>query len=141
MKDQLISLETSLLAKEKGFNLQTDYGYYERLQHSLEDRRDGSLIEFEYMPPRVLDSSYHDEFNREVGKAPTQSLLQKWLRETQGQDVFVIQSEHRYYPVNNSAGMSISVLSAFIESLNWKSFTKYEEALEEGLLRALKIIK
>lgn len=60
MKEELITLETAKLAKEKGFDVATEFGY-----GYVED---GSLSNY-------YTNEYHEL------KAPTQSLLQKWLRE------------------------------------------------------------
>lgn len=66
MKDQLISLETAKLAKEKGFDIEVNNHYSDfnqiDIEHLMDDCKNSELEPFEY-------------------SAPTQSLLQKWLRE------------------------------------------------------------
>ena len=67
MEEQLISFETAKLAKEKdygGKGLTTSYGYY----------RDGILCS-------IPTNNKSDFCGEDEYSAPTQSLLQKWLRE------------------------------------------------------------
>lgn len=64
-----------------------------------------------------------------------------WLRDVHGEDVFVIRSVDRYYPVNNGAGISIQDIATLMKALNWKSFSTYEEAFEAALVEGLKAIK
>lgn len=68
MTDQLISFETAKLAKEKGFE-QNPY----KIADAYGPRyKDGSHIE-------IRHSLFNPDSN--ICTAPTQSLLQKWLRE------------------------------------------------------------
>jgi hypothetical protein len=72
--------------------------------------------------------------------APTQSLLQKWLREVHNIDVWVNKigstNEKKYY-------FNVMVNNKFVNTTNSnsKTFLKYEEALEVGLQEALKLIE
>ena len=111
MKDQLISFETAKLAKEKSFNEKTPEYYNSQT--------------------KVTSTSYNEI------PAPTQSLLQKWLREKH--DIFVSVEEGRnpsnYYPV----------MRAGKTEHNWKYMPThwgdtYEEALEKGLVEALNLL-
>ena len=108
MKEQLISFETAKLAKEKGFGCETD-NYYS------EDSNE--LINEAYCNCEEYGTS-----------APTQSLLQKWLREKHNFAVLIEEGwtwTHRFGWCTVNAG---------------KEFNTYEEALEDGLIKALKII-
>jgi hypothetical protein len=124
MEDQLISFETAKLAKEKGFDVFTNKVY----------NQFGSLFIFN---SGLLAG--HDRIN-----APTQSLLQKWLR-----DEHLIHIDLQYSRTEDD------------ESIEWwfylydkigegrvKFFPDqignnltYEEPLEIGLQKALKLIK
>ena len=110
----LISFETAKLAEEKGFKKLCDFSYDE----------DG-----------ILTGNCEQSYNY---VAPTQSLLQKWLREEHHLIVIVAyQYEHDstpysywIYKENNSLP-----LNQWINDLK-----TYEEALEKGLQEALKLI-
>lgn len=124
MKDQLISFETAKLAKEKGFD-------YKVLNHYKGEEliNNGKLYNFNSKEEQKL-------WNIELISAPTQSLLQRWLRE-----------EHKLYILYNFR-MKIKVWYCTILSEeenkvvgNFKGLISYEEALEEGLKQALKLIK
>ena len=136
MQEERITFETAKIAKEKGFGNQV--------------REDGSDKLF--FPKAV---PYDQCFNMNTGKlitpktynpknphalAPTQSLLQKWLRDVHGEDVFVIKSVDRYYPVNNTEGLSIKDMAHLMTVLKWESYSTYEEALEKILFETLKQI-
>jgi hypothetical protein len=130
MVDELISLETARLAKEKGFDVITTY-FYDKLGER--------------------DICGYENWNKGYGKACsccTQSLLQKWLREKHNCIVEVI---FNFDPIltNGKIIWSVSVdnyksdmtnvgIQADFESE--ELFKTYEEALEVGLQEALKII-
>lgn len=112
MKEQLISFDTAKLAKEKGFNIWTEYQYVER---------NGNII---------VSKDHISEIDE---PAPTQSLLQKWLREVHNihieirkewEDGIYLGFE---YLIEEEDGNT--------QGLTYKT---YEEALEVGLYQALK---
>lgn len=125
MEDQLILFETAKLAEEKGFDISTGAECWVRtlggdIIHNSERR---SIIE-------------HDRVDYYLSQ-PTQSLLQKWLREVHNIDVFV---NYPYDDPEYAADVRIpfgkrKLLDGFT------IFETYEEALEEGLQEALKFIK
>jgi predicted transcriptional regulator len=122
MEAQLISFETARLAKYKGFNINTYYSYRKFDDH--------------------IETFHHDKNNDVFTKssyvpAPTQSLLQKWLREKHNIHVWLIPAEvDKTYRAYVSFGIKLDLL----ENLRTKSFFNYEEALEDGLQEALKLI-
>ena len=122
MTDQLISFETAKLAKEKGFNLNFPTAVYIEegdlwiSQNLLNERITGKPF------PKILFT------------APTQSLLQKWLREVQKTDIII--------NVTSTTNEYWSSIPNFIRgTLKSDCFKTYEEALEQGLIEALKLIK
>ena len=119
MEDKLISFETALLAKEKGFNEPIYYFY------SIDDKVIYTYKSF----LRVSDEEIKVE-------APTQSLLQKWLRDTHGVHLWVV-------PIFCDEVLDrFEVYSNTVHCLAIPNrFSSYEEALEEGLLKVLKLIK
>jgi len=113
MKEQLISLPTAILAKEKGFR--------EEVYHAYQPE----LLEFPF------DEDHNDHDDRY--SAPTQSLLQRWLREV-----------HKIYvspmfigPDTNKFQYRMDTPTDVYHS-DW--FDTWEECLEAGLLEALKLI-
>jgi len=135
MKDQLVSFETATLAKGKGFDEDVHDAYYvskdELSKVMREECRDGYPV--------------NSEDGKAYTSAPTQSLLQRWLRETHD-----INVESNYLP-NAKAYRSLYVpmtdtIPKEVKYRAWsryygnKNWPNYEEALEEGLQEALKLI-
>lgn len=121
MKELLITFETATLAKEKGFEIKTKH-WYDQIEVLNPVRGPRGAMCYD-----------------NVGYAPTQSLLQKWLREVHKLIVnvgyvweydstpytFFIYNEGHSSPINS-----------------WvHDYTSYEQALEKGLQEALKEIK
>ena len=113
MKDELVSFKVAKLAKEKGFNYA--YEFYDK---------DGKLEEFGMVSGwcNSTDENY---------PAPTQSLLQKWLR-----DKFKI---YITIGVNYNTKGNIESFNYSIEGsiLNKGVFESYEESLENAFYEAL----
>ena len=72
--------------------------------------------------------------------APTQSIAQRWLRETKKLHITIYNSASGYtYDISN-ADMG-TVLYCFPEGPNdGGNWDTYEEALEAGIIKALKLI-
>lgn len=159
MSDTLVSFETAKLAKEKGFN-------YGCLYHFISDSNMKEYykpyIKFQYdLSSEVnnLKPLSNDSFNKYKelnlsGKlwcwsnaiaAPTQSLLQKWLRDIHNIHVDIHAG---HYAWNNKNSYLRSVYKIIGKntpnkyvSYRVKEVETYEEALEKGLQEALKLIK
>lgn len=124
MKEQLITLDTAKLAKEKGFNIPVLYAF---------DDEDGlltsSYVKDVFHPINYNSSSYKCS-------KPTQSLLQKWLREIFKYHVQIIRDydgwSYQIWEFNHGnkmvKGGSCEMPDYYIE-------------LEKGLQEALKLIK
>lgn len=122
MEEQLISFEVAKLAKKKGYILGCNYWY-----------NFSGLLCGKFENPHIPANGKFPSYS-----APTQSLLQKWLREVHdifvfvayGEDGFIVQTwkkdelEEAEYPEFDS----------------YTSQDTYEEALELGLQEALKLI-
>jgi len=116
MKEQLISFKTAKLAKEKGFNeiVSTAYG---RSQESL------------------YESNCTNRNSENIFlSAPTQSLLQKWLREVHNIHIEVHNLGMKWW--FNLKEIDSDNAALFISD----NYNSYEEALEVGLQEALKLI-
>jgi hypothetical protein len=134
--EQLVELETANLAKEKGFCEDTPKVYVETLEHTLEMGRGGDCT-FPYQSPRILDKGNFDDWDIFHCNAPTQTELQRWLREIKfvyvnvQPIIYTGELKASYYqPLINQSTISIR-----------KKYDTWEEALEEGLKEALKLIK
>ena len=137
MKEQLISFETAKLAKEKGVKLDINGLYWE----------DGSYDSGE-------NALVYEEF-QDVMSAPTQSLLQKWLREVHNCFIDILphrdgDSKNKQWKNKEDVFWTVEVdyygKNFEIKLTNNADFTQhfnksYEEALEIGLYQALKLIK
>ena len=133
MEEQLVSFKTALLAKEKKFDIPTLYCYEWVKNHEVtvckNEQNIGSL------------DNWNDHTGEENGynlifySAPTQSLLQKWLREKHNIHISILHcilssNEIKYF--------------IFKGTLKWNwglVYNTYEEALEEALYQALVLIK
>jgi hypothetical protein len=139
MKEQLITFETAVLAKEKGFNISC-FDYYNPKYNT-------TVRGIEYDSDRDVEWDWNNNSTSKIASpypnteikgqcsAPTQSLLQKWLRE-----------EHLWYcnVELNENGDYIAVVTSIIknQSVTWdEGFNSFEEALEFSLQEALKLIK
>ena len=138
LREKLISFETAILAKEKGFKNACDWFV----------NKDNEYI---FMPdllyPNNSEFSHNSEEDPEVVEwkelmktlvlAPTQSLLQKWLRE-----VHEISIKIDDYYTNSRVRFDYNVCELGSQEDNPVGiFETYEEALEIGLYQALKQIK
>lgn len=142
MNEKVISFKTAKLAKEKNFNISvikfyTPKGYLDYAE--------------DYQTERLASSnwnngfgSYPTEAEKVECSAPTQSLLQKWLREVYDLFVWV-------FPENNGGTFGWEIDESFKDKykelpdgeydLTGYNYKTYEEALEKGLREALKLIK
>ena len=127
MKDELISFETAKLAKEKGL-------IEGILCHNAYCIGFGSVKEDRNWLSNVTRYGVKKSFH--LALAPTQSVLQKWLREKHKIHIWVI-------PWNSRKRFSYLLENEHIFDGSDRSeiFKTYEEALEAGLFNALKLIK
>lgn len=102
MEETLVSFQVAKLAKEKGFGLgKKDYcqlPYYYNLKGNLNDMKDNLFkrdISTTHLGALTLDNvevgiSFMDNSLDECILAPTQSLLQKWLRKVHNIDITIM---------------------------------------------------
>ncbi len=137
MNEELINFNTAKLAKEKGFNEPCMYGYFDLEEgHML----NGHLEDFTDAYTAGLPKQTNKESDVKI-TAPTQSLLQKWLREIHKIDIEIeVFSDEVYKDDSYYDYMLISNLYKE-EILNPQRFDTYELALEAALLEVLKDLK
>lgn len=129
MEDQWVSFETAKLAKEKGFNLYCNYSYWKgELQYGV--------------PGYPLDDGSYSNYQHylEVPSylAPTQSSLQKWLREEHNLHIEVLLSGDNPYRQYYYSVMRVGQYFSLSHDGIYRD--TYEEALEIGLQKALELI-
>lgn len=126
MKDELVTFITAKLAKEKGFDIPTIEYWYS----NLEDK-------WNYFEMTALNSERynHNEDGFKAISSPTQNLLQKWLREKHD-----IQIEITFDTI--SYGFKTWHLDNLNDSYTYEfEMYTYEQALEQALIKGLKLIK
>lgn len=137
MTEQLISLDTARLAKEKGFNW--EYFYHFNKEGNISENSDIINIGCE----GGLETNLHLLNNDYAGIiiACPQSVLQKWLRDEH--KIFVNVDFTIYVPNKPKFFATVSSLSSknMGELLldGFTLFDTYEQALEEGLQETLKL--
>lgn len=160
MQDQIITLETAKLAKEKGFDIPTIYCY---IKNHVSPDLDYILCD-SVEPEKQLEAGQIGVYILPINwnnttyvlphiSAPTQSLLQRWLREKH--NIFITIDQH-FEPIPNSesinkrgdrllqhSGKYFLVVRppGTVNPPNSTIKDSYEDALETGLLEALKLIK
>lgn len=154
MQEELVSFETAVLAKEKGFVNGTKGCFIVYKEDNINPKGDKGTKkgEFEYCKRFSLKNGELDsDEDYNYLERPTQSLLQKWLREVH-QIYIQIETDQTTYPkfcysisrfIGNPNNLSEKewYWDKLPYSENWSLHRKYEEALEEGLQEALKLIE
>jgi len=156
MKEQLVTFDTAKLAKEKGFILPTKM-YYENSLIEQIHHEDGKSGPFGWEKGEMnLQSGYfinnwkNSDFSNKswyMCSAPTQSLLQKWLREVHNWNIIVFNDDGDIEFGNLRYNFELRNVTISFKKRNIKNivgtyeFKTYEEALEKGLQEALKLIK
>ena len=148
MKEQLITFETAKLAKEKGFFIRCGYHY----------PTENPFSEQATKPPKrngILSLGHegeeHTHKHEESGllayqvdtylEAPTQSLLQKWLRERGVHVAPYLDGQFRDKWNVELVYLEEQRLKGCLGNELFKvKVSTFEEALEEGLKEALKLI-
>lgn len=124
MKDELVSFKTAKLAKDKGFNLplSSNNNYF---------NSSGNVRPYMSFTPASL--AYYID-------APTQTLLQRWLREKHN---IIVSSNHYMFAVDSENGWYYTIGKSIKTNYINTRWDSYEQALEEGLQEVLnnRIIK
>ena len=131
MTDKLVEFNTAVLAKEKGFNIPCNTHCFIGNTGKIVFEKSVHCIDWGNRPNVKTIQKY---------SRPTQSLLQKWLREVHNIFVYVEPTSLG----DNAPFIKDSWGKVFYDP--WKNNNKgvsyeYEEALEFALLEGLKLIK
>lgn len=138
--DEIVTYEVAKLAKEKGFNCKV-YNYYQATKYYCETLRG---IELHSECWKLETDECYSRYNKgseDIVSAPTQSLLQRWLREEKGIVVEVMclpttrtssKYEYKRHVFWGSDGHYIE--GEYGDDI----FDTYELALEDALAYSLK---
>jgi len=135
MTEEIANYDLSKLAEDKGFNWGT-LAFYFRDSKQITNDRLGKLGSYD---SSSRNPGYCDA--KDVLAAPTLSLLAKWLREKHNLHV---QVENNNYNKSGDWCFDICRLPSGIPIMWSKgdpTYSSYEDALEQGLLKALKLIE
>ena len=154
MEDQLITFQTAKLAKEKGFSVGTN-GCLVHYKTENKHHEDGTSGPFGWKKDEMtFDKSYVVNGRADLGdlsnssydcyELPTQSLLQKWLREEHNLHIYV-DTTPTFGDMKSHQSKYKSLVKVPFQPFKWTTGKyylgdTYEEALEKGLFQALKLI-
>ena len=144
---QLVTFKTAILAKEKGFIVPTDYGW---IWYKETPPNPKKLIESEWVSynlPCKVDKIYNDYLkgatilNYSMGvciSRPTQSVLQKWLREKHKIHIEIKGDENDIEGLFAFKMYFIGKITSKPSTASSMMYKKYENALEDALKESLK---
>lgn len=137
--DEIVTYEVAKLAKEKGFDCKV-YNYYQAKKHYCETFRG---IELHSVCWKLETDDCYSRYNKgseDIVSAPTQSLLQRWLREAKGVQI-TINYQKGCHEEKPSYDHSIYRFTADFSDEEFDIFKEgyetYELALEDALKYAL----
>lgn len=139
MKESLIKFETAVLAKEVGFDveyfsMECSYFYTNTKSKMFGVDEEGRYYDIKNTSKKLYKRGEEATLNdKNVYLAPTQSLLQKWLRD---EHKFVV--EIGFYDWGK---WNYTIYNPSPIKQSSPEFNTYEEALENGLFKCLNIIK
>ncbi len=120
MTEELVTLKTAKLLKEKGFN---EYCK--------------NVIDIGNIPRKTL-YRINDDLPKQCFSQPTQSIAQKWLRETKNLHIEISYMYENYWTYDILTIPRHDLIG--LEDRASVRYNTYEEALEAGLQEALKLI-
>ena len=137
MKEQLISFETAKLAKEKGFSERVRFIWYDnKMKPFIEDNL---IREYGYIPGEWNGNMHYKKDPSETyTSAPTQSLLQKWLREEH--NIHILTRPFHDSLLGKTTCIADVIRIGDGRVLKSPRMDTYEEALEIALQNALMLI-
>ena len=140
--DRRVKIETAILAKQKGFTIDnptTEYvkGFIEEWDVAMDDVT-GDYLSNNFLGYKETEIQEEDHSIDGRGVIPTQTSLQTWLREQH--NCLVLATSHTL-----KSGIwgdyTVTVDSHFLNDARDEDFQKFEDALEFGLIYALKKMK
>jgi hypothetical protein len=153
MKEQLVTFETAKSAKEEGFDVEVLHFYVKHHKckvFGIDEH--GRHYPSTNIPKKVYTVGQDAVLDIEnIYFSPTQSLLQKWLREVHNTDVviaperykdgvnYIVQAQKWDLGSDEEFNPNFTVDGSYWFNDNGE-YPTYEEALEKGLEEGLKLI-
>lgn len=135
MEEQYINIETAKIAKEKRFNISCSRIFYEDKWRISEFGNSQTYYSFMWL--QECDKDWEKNYLR-----PTQSLLQKWIREVHH---VIVEIRFMGGITTMTAWYDYVIYSNEVTSNNKEklslNYKTYEDALEAALIDALNLIK
>ena len=131
--EEICTYEVCKLAKEKGFNCKV-YNYYQATKHYYETLRG---IELHSVCCKLETDDCYSRYNKGsegVVSAPTQSLLQRWLREEKNVHIEIIATACGYFWIADKTNGTAIINRGTNDG---SCFDTFELALEDALKYAL----
>ena len=148
MKDEIVTLETAKLLKEKKFDVLVQGSYTQYLTTQIDPEYPEGGGPFGWTKGEVEMSSGYFRNNDKGGDfsnkkytmyaAPTQSLVQKWLREVHNIQVYCYSSAKNGKGIYRDYVVHVNEMS--INDARDEEFQTYEAAMEVGLQVSLEMI-
>jgi len=136
IEEKIINFETAKLAKNFGFDLECYYAYNN--EKNLELALD-FIGEYKFTI-NDIDNANNNYYKSLL--APSQFLLQTWLREKYKFHVCIeTLFDHEIYGQKDKWKFTITHLNSAAYYDNLNEYDSYEECLEAGLQKALTLIK
>ncbi len=142
MKEELTTFETAKLAKEKGFNIETLHFYTKSNSKMFGIDEKGRSYPIKNTSKKLYRCGDYAALNIEnVYSAPTQSLLQKWLREEHGILVWASPDyDFSNETILHNQWTGTTTKGLFAGTIEHLHHTTYESALEIALREGLILI-
>jgi hypothetical protein len=129
MTEELVTLDTAKLLKDKGFNWKCEH---------LIDR---NKVITKYDLPQSMSCCTEIDDEPVEFLCPTLYIAQKWLRETKNIHICVYNCACGYgYEISKADNGTHIASSAYKGTNDGGEWDSYEEALESGIQEALKLI-
>ena len=141
MFNQLITLETAKLAKEKGFDILQEEVIFDNgnsCGNIVNSVRSTGTVRWIHSNGMNIDEWMKKDFvnAKEIYERPSQHFLQKWLREMYNLHITI-------YPVLDKWCGDVRILDGKTNSsiVKFESSDSYEDVLEVGLKKALSLVR
>lgn len=144
MEEQIVSFETAKLAKEKKFNWKCRGKIHCSHEHFVKKNVIPSNVNTYHKNMFAPIENHNRTFQdgtQTYTSLPTQSLLQKWLREVHNIHIIVFLNSEKQYFSDVYQNFQLPVDSGELDSLlSGRVYISYEDALEAALQEALNLI-